>query len=153
MPQFLLPDFLNDPAQYEQAESIWQHRWESLIHQLGQSAIWQSPWINTKANDGTLLRDGNPIFSAVSPSRRLGVRVIQMEPADDPCEWSAWTDTFAKGDPEEIKELVIDCVLSDESLRQAFDLMRMWIEPDRNGLAQLEAILGQHDSADVETAE
>lgn len=131
MAQILLPDFLNDPIQYEQAESTWQARWKNLIHDLGQDAEWQSPWLKTQFNDGTPFRDGNPIFSAVCPQRRLGIRIIQIEPAEDPNELSVWTDTFAKGEPEAINEIVVNCVLSDLTLNKAFNLIRDWISSTR----------------------
>jgi hypothetical protein len=123
----LLANFLNDPAEYEQAESLWREHWSNLIRELGQESIWESPWMNTTFNDGTPFRDGNPIFTAICPTRRLGVRVIQVELEKDPNELSTWTDFFAKGEPDEIKELVIHCVLSDETLRTATKLMKSWL--------------------------
>ena len=153
MTQFLLPDFLNDPNQYEQVEMIWRGQWDSLIRELGQEASWQTPWLNTRFNDGSPFRDGNPIFSAVCPSRHLGVRVIQVEPADDPNEFTAWTDTFAKGEPEATEELVIHCVLSDQTLSKAFGLIRKWISPEQSGPDQVYAILGERFDSDQDTAE
>ena len=38
-----------------------------------------------------------------------------------------WLNTFAKGEPEEIEELVISCSLSDATLSKACDLIRQWI--------------------------
>jgi hypothetical protein len=92
---------LTDPAQYEQAESIWRARWESLLRDVGQETLWRTPWLNTHYRDGTAFHDGNPIFSAVSPSRKLGVRILQPDQATDSITFRAWTDTFAKGDAEE----------------------------------------------------
>lgn len=127
MVQFIFADFLNDPAQYAQAEAIWRERWVAVLRDLGQQDQWQTPWINTTANDGTPFRDGNPIFSAVCSARQLGVRVIQVEPEGDLNEFTSWIDTFAEGDPDAIKELVIHCVLSDASLREAETLIKRWI--------------------------
>jgi hypothetical protein len=127
MVQFMLGDFLNDPVQYSQAEAIWRERWNAVLRELGQQDQWQTPWINTIANDGTPFRDGNPIFSAVCSARHLGVRVIQVEPEGDSSEFTSWIDTFAEGDPDAIKELVIDCVLSEATLREAETLIKGWI--------------------------
>jgi hypothetical protein len=77
------------------------------------------------------MRDGNPIFSAIAPGRRLGVRVIQIEPADNPKELDVWTDTFAEGSPEVVKELVVSCVLTDRTLLEAVDAIKRWITEEK----------------------
>jgi len=127
MVQPLLADFLNDRRQYGEAERLWRARWEELLRRVGQEAEWVSPWLKTTFADGTPFADGNPIFSAVAPQRRLGVRVIQLEPSEDPPELSFWIDTFAEGEPESIKELVIACVLTPQRLDECLGLMERWI--------------------------
>jgi hypothetical protein len=133
MAQFMLTDFLNNPAEYAQAETIWRERWESLLKDLDEQEGWKAPWVNTSSNDGTPFRDGNPIFSAISPSRRLGVRVIQVEPGDDPNELNAWTDVFGEGEPDAINELVVHCVLSEATLGKAAELIKKWITDQATG--------------------
>ena len=93
----------------------------------GQSTAWESPFYTTTYVDGTAFRDGNPIFSAADPVRRLGVRVIQFEPTGDTGEMASWLNTFAKGEPGEVEELVISCSLTDATLSKACDLIRQWI--------------------------
>jgi hypothetical protein len=139
--EILLSDFLNDPAQYEKAESVWRDVWQNIMRETGQEALWKSPWMNTVFNDGTPFRDGNPIFTAVCPTRHLGVRVVQVHPEHGYGfdEISAWTDTFGEGEPDAIKELVIDCVLCDTTLATAADLMKRWIT-DENGTSFAEAL-------------
>jgi hypothetical protein len=127
MVDYLFPHFLSEPREYREAEAIWRQRWEDLVRRVGQEWLWETPWLNTSFANGTPCQDGNPIFSAVSPSRRLGVHVIQLEPSDNPRELYVWTDTFAKGSPEAIKELVISCVLTPQTLLEAVDLMKRWI--------------------------
>jgi hypothetical protein len=127
MVEFIFPDFLNSSSEYAQAEALWQSRWQELIRWVGQEGLWRTPWINTAFANGTTCRDGNPIFSAVCVTRRLGIRVIQQEPAGIPRELYFWTDTFAQGQPEAVNELVISCVLTDETLYDALDLMHQWI--------------------------
>ena len=104
-----------------------QERWDELMRATGEAWRWESPWINMTFADGSSQHDGNPIFSAVCPSRRLGVRVIQLEPAGDPLEFEFWTDVFAQGAPNEIRELVISCVLSAQTLDRAVYLMNQWV--------------------------
>jgi hypothetical protein len=126
MVKFLFPRFLTDVREYQQAEALWQERWHDLIHGLGEPDLWRTPWLNTRFADGTACRDGNPIFSAVCPSRGLGLRVIQLDPAGKR-EMHSWTDVFAEGSDEAVKELVISCTLTPTTLRAALDLMRAWV--------------------------
>ena len=127
MSDYLFPHYLSDPREYGQAESVWQQRWQELLRRVGQEGQWQTSWLNTNFANGTPCRDGNPIFSAVCPSRRLAVRVIQLEPADDAKEIHVWNDTFAEGSSEAVEELVISCVLTEQTLQEAVELMRQWI--------------------------
>src|SRR4051812_7737326 len=109
MTQTLYPHFLDDPDEYAQAESIWQVCWNDLVKRVGQVGEWETPWLKTTFTDGTPFGDGNPMFSAVAPRRGLGVRVIQEEPAVNPHQVAVWTDVFAEGKQEAIKELVLSC--------------------------------------------
>jgi hypothetical protein len=139
--EILLGDFLHYPAQYDKAESVWRDAWKNIMRETGQESLWKSPWMNTVFNDGTPFRDGNPIFTAVCPTRQLGVRVVQVHPEDGYGfdEISAWTDTFGEGEPDAIKELVIDCVLCDTTLATAADLMKRWVT-DENGASFAESL-------------
>lgn len=127
MARALYPDFLEAPHQYAQAEETWRRHWSDLARRTGELDLWKTPWGSTTFVDGTPIRDGNPIFSAVCPSRRLGIQVIQLEPSEHPRELYCWIDTFAQGEPEEIIVLVISCVLTDQTLLDAVDLMNQWI--------------------------
>lgn len=133
MPTLLHPKFLSDEEEYARAEALWKQRWQQLMDETGQGESWQTPWFNTAFLDGTPFRDGNPIFSAVCPSRRLGVQVIQLDPTEHDLEFRARADTFAKGDPEEVRYLAIACVLSDETLPRAIDAVRQWIRHETVG--------------------
>ena len=124
---YLLRNFLKEPRQYAAAEKLWRETWSRLIKRIGEERRWKVPWFEAKFLDGTPFRDGNPIFTAVDRSRRLAVRVIQVPPqSDGEADLDSWTDKFGKGDPEELDELVISCVLSDETLAEASELMTKW---------------------------
>jgi hypothetical protein len=127
MTTLLYPNFLIDPREYEQAEALWQERWKELADKVRPAEQWQSPWLTTAFADGTPFRDGNPIFSALCPARRLGIRVIQVEASDGEEELAFWTDTFAEGGSNAVKELVVSCVLTSKTLRGALELMGQWI--------------------------
>ncbi len=125
--QPLFPDFLRDPRLYDQAEALWAEKWRELVQQAGLTGSWESPFYTTTFVDGTPCRDANPIFSAADPVGRVGVRVIQFEPTSDSEEIVSWFNTFAKGEPEEIHELVISCSLTEATLSKACDLIRQWV--------------------------
>ncbi len=131
MADYLFPHFLNDPCEYEQAEVLWRQRWDDLLRHVGQERLWETPWMTASFVNGTPIQDGNPIFSAISSQRKLAIRVIQLEPSDNPHEFYVWTDTFAEGSPESVKELVISCVLTPEVLNEAVELMRQWITEEK----------------------
>ncbi len=124
----LFARFLEDPKEYAKAEKLWVQTWFALTRGLGQQKQWRVPWFENKFANGEPCLDGNPIFSAVDRRRRLAVRVLQDVPdaKDDRPDLVYWTDKFGKGDPEELDQLVIGCVLSDETLAQATDLMTKW---------------------------
>jgi hypothetical protein len=128
MAEYLYSNFLSNATEYEQAERLWQTSWEDLLRRAPAQPLWKSPWLTMTFANGEPFRDGNPIFSAVCPTRRLGIRVIQLEPsADAPAEFDFWTDVFAEGEPEAIKELVISCTLTPQTLLLALDLMNQWV--------------------------
>jgi hypothetical protein len=122
----LFENFLKDEEQYDAAEKLWQQRWTDLVRHRGQEKIWHSPWINACFADGSKTRDGNPIFSAICPSRRLAVRIVQVEPSARQA-FRLWTDIFAKGEPEETTVLTIVCVLSDDTIPDVIDALSQWI--------------------------
>jgi hypothetical protein len=136
MVKYLYQNFLNNSLEYEQSEAIWRERWHELLRWLGQHGQWRSPWLNTNFANGTPCRDGKPIFSAVCISRRLGVRVNQLEPSGNPRELHFWTDTYGEGEPEAVRESVISCVLTPETLLDALDLMNQWIAKEQVWLSQ-----------------
>lgn len=126
MPDYLFPNFLRDPAEYKAAEAFWLQQWNDLISQPGESQHWQTHWLNTTYANGEPFMDGNPIFSAISSSRNLAVRIIQVEGTSHPQEFGLWTDTFGDDD-DSVNELVIACVLTLENIAHAKDLLHEWI--------------------------
>jgi hypothetical protein len=128
MPQFMFANFLTSPAEYAAAERFWQELFARVAREEGVEGEWVTPWLNTRFADGTPFGDGNPIFSAWSPARRIAVRVIQHDPADlfDQEGFDSWTDTF-DGEGGAVRELVISCVLSDAAADRSAKLLRSWI--------------------------
>jgi hypothetical protein len=122
----LYPRFLHDDCEYRRSEDHWLRLWEQLDPQVRDQFAWQQPWFQPLPAS---LGEGNPIFSAVSPVLRRGIRVIQHEPTTSELEIQAWTDSFGgrADDPGSIAELVISCALSDQSSQLAFSLVAPWV--------------------------
>ncbi len=137
----LFENFLDDPQQYERSEGLWRDLWTGIDPSQRERFMWEAPWLGTGS---PTIRDGNPIFSAFSPSLRRGIRIIQQEPVEPGLDFQVWLDTFggAPTEPDSINELVIACVLSDVATIYARTLMRTWVagEPisfERNEGGQL----------------
>jgi hypothetical protein len=127
MAQHLFPHFLNDPAEYAKAEAYWRRLWDGIARFTGQQYEWRTPWLQTAYADGTPFRDGDPIFSACSPNRGLGVRVIQYAPTSEETELDFWPDTVGDEWSGEIRTLVISCALSEQAADIARDLILSWM--------------------------
>jgi len=79
------------------------------------------------------IKDGNPIFSAISPDLRRGVRIIQLEPYEPGLDFQVWFENTEDDplDPENIQELVIACVLSDLAAAYARNVLEPWVDGSR----------------------
>lgn len=114
--------FLTDSAQYRHAEQFWHDLWKQIVEKGNVESLWQTPWL------GAPLADGNPIFSAVAPTLKRGVHVIQHEPASNEIELVWWLDKFGEeGFEPVIDQLVISCALSREAAAEAHELLWRWV--------------------------
>lgn len=128
MTKILFPNFLTNPNEYAQAEKYWQERWDALVKLAGQEGEWKAPWLQTTFADGTPFHTGDPIFSAISNSRDLAIRVIQHESETEDFELDTWVECFGEeSESNSIRVLVISCTLSEETVRQACDAMYSWM--------------------------
>lgn len=130
MANHLFPNFLCDPADYATAERYWLDLWSNLNPHEVEARGWKAGWITTTFADGTPMRDGNPIFSAISEKEGRAIRVIQFAPQEASTEFDYWLGIHGAGNlgsPDAIAELVIACALSDQAAATAQLLMNAWI--------------------------
>ncbi len=122
--------FLEDASEYRSVVTFWRTLWEKVSPTTRTARGWQHPWLFTGSDEDTVFMDGNPIFSAYSPTRLRGIRVIQYPPESGDLEFDCWLDTFGGKleEPGVIRELVIACALSEEAAQQARELMEQWCE-------------------------
>lgn len=124
----LFPRFLEDDSEYVRASNHWKHLWHRIPKDVRLAYRWQHPWLEEEPPG---IRDGNPIFTAVTPEFRKAIRIIQAPTTYDPhsVDFFAWIDTFGGDfdDPAAIIELVISCVLTTVTSTHAFGLMEAWV--------------------------
>jgi hypothetical protein len=124
MEEILFPDFLDSRGRYRAAEAFWESMWAEIVRPYPQHR-WAHPWVGTGGPD---ILDGNPIFSAISPPLRRGVRVIQSGPGGPDAAYAEWHDRTEPGDdgPDAIEELVIACELSRRTADRARASLTAW---------------------------
>lgn len=130
---YMYPDFLDSPSSYQKAEQYWKDLWIKINPLQRHIDKWVEPWMYTNSES---IKDGNPIFSAVSRKLHRGVRIIQF-PSEDNCEdLYYWFDTFGGGlkDAESIHELVIACILSNKTSEIVVELVKSWMT---NGILKI----------------
>ena len=127
MNTYLFAHFLIDPAEYHDSLNHWAILWDRVDPLERALYRWRTPWLHV---DNADLRDGNPIFTALSESERKGIRIIQNSPSVPRTrDFAVWIDTFggSVGDADSVTELVISCVLTALTSAESFKLMRDWV--------------------------
>jgi hypothetical protein len=119
-------NFLVDPEIYDLLAKRWADRWSKLLKHHGAVEAWKTAWISVSFANGTPMRDGNPIFSAINKNGRIAVRIIQEEPSESEEKITHWINTTENGD-QLIKELVISLELTPETERQAWTWISSWV--------------------------
>jgi hypothetical protein len=149
MVNHLYSNFLQDEAVYASAERYWIDLWDQIDSTIRVFMGWRQPWFQPLPPS---ISEGNPIFSAVSPLLRRGIRILQSEPTEKGLELVAYPDTFGGSifDPNAIHELVISCALSDVAARVALSLMLPWVQGKGVSLDLSEAGLITSDDSRVE---
>src|SRR5712692_8975071 len=87
----LFPDFLDNPQSYAGAVNYWLSLWARIEEFEKDYYSWQQPWLNAGPD---AIMDGNPIFSAFTPTLSQGIRIIQHPPTSGEIEFEFWPDTF-----------------------------------------------------------
>jgi len=123
MADILYEDFLTDDTAYDEAVQYWEAFFDDIIEDYGFS---RRPYLNNTLVDGTVLRDGNPIFHAYISEVDRAVRIIQEEP-EEPVDIVSWTNETEWPDGTPLEELVISLVLTEETKQEAEQLIREWL--------------------------
>jgi len=85
--------------------------------------------------------DGNPIYDARNDHLMRAFRIIQHAPLSDDLEFVGWISNCEEEYYELPRsELVINMSLSEESLSEARDILKMWMSPETT-VESMQAIL------------
>src|SRR5262249_42952285 len=127
MVNHIYANFLSDDREYRLSEEHWVQLWQQVDPPARERWGWQQPWFQPLPRS---LGEGNPIFSAVSPRLRRGIRVIQHAPTESGVEVQVWRDFFggSSSDTDRIEELVISCAVSDLASDVVLTLMEPWVQ-------------------------
>ncbi|KKW11166.1 MAG: hypothetical protein UY48_C0024G0007 [Candidatus Gottesmanbacteria bacterium GW2011_GWB1_49_7] len=123
---YIYQDFLKSADHYQAAISFWQDLWEHIDPIRRHLYRWVQPWMTINPMQ---VMDGNPIFTAYSPTINKGIRIIQYPPEPNSPDLVVWHDTFGGQitDCDAIHELVIACALSYQTKINVIALMETWI--------------------------
>ena len=112
----LFHGFLADVSAYAAAEGSW--------HAILSAPGWRQGWLNTSFANGTPMRDGNPIASAIHVGKGRGVRVVQE--CDEQVAVSGWV-AHVEGLQGPIEELVVHIVATDGTMKKARACIEHWM--------------------------
>jgi hypothetical protein len=113
-------NFLKDEKIYQDNIELY----DKLFHKITNDHITE--WVITKFANGKPIADGNPIYSAFIESRKIAIRIIQVEIDTDKPIFSVWINH----DPFEIKgikELVISLQLRQDTFEDLSYLLEKFI--------------------------
>jgi hypothetical protein len=121
----LLRLLFHSESDYRRAEQWWADFWAKLPG----STPWQSPWLNTRFADGSLMLPGDGILSAKHPEAGRAFRIIQEEDDAVRGRITWWKQTWDPDD-ENLTMLVIVIIPSTEALEVATKVLSAWAKGD-----------------------
>lgn len=131
MGKYLYPDFLKNARSYDACRRLWRQMCRELLARAPRE--WRSPWFESRGgNRRRLLRDGDPIATAVSADWRRGVRIRQESVYRRIPEMVLWFDESWIGVPGDyqqpgVETLVLTCKLSTRAITVFEQLLSSWI--------------------------
>ncbi|MEM8528990.1 MAG: hypothetical protein AAGG68_30440 [Bacteroidota bacterium] len=143
--------FLDDAEVYDALEQMWLSWFNEIAI---EHDILLAPFFNNLNADGEKIRDANPIFSGLEPSKNRLLRILQIPKEEvEEIYIQGWTDVFGAEEEEEgIEELVIDLVLSDTAKVIAKEWIIKWLVEaiDREEMEEIleeESVLVEEEDA------
>lgn len=110
--------FMDDPEKYGELVNFWQNKLFEILGSKGTS------YLTNSYSNGQAILDGNPLITCKIDDSR-GIRIIQFEEDIDEPLFVAWNSSI-QIDGNDFKELVISLQLSQNTLLDAFDLIKLF---------------------------
>ena len=141
----LIPDIFRNPMAYLQAEALLRSLFDRIKCEDYQGPMW-TQWMTTTGIDGTrFYDDGAPVYSQVCEERARAITVWIVDPQDAQGSSNIFRALMEPyGEYGEIDVLDISCVLTDENLATAEQLIRLYMVDDQTPEAMtlhIEALL------------
>ena len=112
--------------------------WEKHVLNVLQEETNYSSWLSNKSNNGSLIIDGNPIYSLIKKDKSKALRIVQEEPRSKNPYMQAWTEIFdEEEDGENIQVLVISLELSNKTSMDSLLLIEHWFDKDKTKFDRL----------------
>lgn len=127
MADVLYHNFLTDDNVYDAATRHWEQFFDNLLTKYGYT---RQSYLNNVTGNGTILRDGNPIFHAYIPEINRGIRIIQEDPeeATGKVQLGHWIQETEGPDEQPMSVLVISLLLTEETMAEAKEYILDFIE-------------------------
>lgn len=110
--------FIDDPEKYKELVTFWQEKFIEIFGSKG------TPYLTNNYANGEEILDGNPLITSKIDNHR-GIRIIQFEEDIEEPLFAAWNSDI-QIDGNNFKELVISLQLSQNTLADAFDLIKLF---------------------------
>ena len=144
MTTYKYTDFLENRQEYHESEKFWMRLFEEIFMECPEWKQWKKR-LNFTLNDGTVIRDGNPIFSAISPSRNKYFRIVQLDPRRAERDFLSWIKFNNDG---HMVELTIQCAISDATVKAVKEVLRKLVIEDAS-LDELQKIIEKHNEGSL----
>jgi len=126
MDRYRYVSFLSSASEYEASEQFWNALFVGVFPDESRLKKWVTQF-GALLGNGTVLKDGNPIFSAQSDDDKKYIRIVQLEPKEDEKNFLAWM----KYDSEEcFSELTISCAICNRTEVMAKKLIEKFVIDD-----------------------
>jgi hypothetical protein len=106
--------------------------WDKHVLNILKDPTNYKSWLNNKSKNGSLIIDGNPIYSLIKKDKSQALRIVQDEPRSRKPYMQAWTEIFDEEEGgENLPVLVIALELSNKTSMDSLSLIEHWFEKEK----------------------
>ena len=127
----LFPNALKEPQEYLEAQALWRQLFDRIKCEVYRGPMW-TQWIGGTLANGAPCYDGSmAIYSQYCEEWGKGIKIWLVDPTED---WA--TESYfhpivePSGEFGEVDSLDISCVLTEENVGGAEELIRLYMVED-----------------------